>query len=71
MTSDFHETEMLMTKFSIVWEHRPGVLNVVANELSRNPVENVDGSQISCVGLRGLALNSREQLIREQREHPK
>ncbi|GFW32918.1 hypothetical protein TNCV_1774831 [Trichonephila clavipes] len=52
------------------WEHRPGVQNVVADALSRNPVDNVDGSQISCAALRALALNSREQLIREQREDP-
>ncbi|GFW85123.1 uncharacterized protein TNCV_3248631 [Trichonephila clavipes] len=38
--------------------------------LSRNPVGNMDGSQISCAALRALALNSREQLIREQREDP-
>ncbi|GFS92371.1 retrovirus-related Pol polyprotein from transposon 297 [Trichonephila clavipes] len=47
-----------------------GVQNVVADVLSRNPVGNMDGSQISCAALRALALNSREQLIREQREDP-
>ncbi|GFX49535.1 retrovirus-related Pol polyprotein from transposon 297 [Trichonephila clavipes] len=36
--------------------------------LSLNPVGNMDGSQISCAALRALALNSREQLIRGQRE---
>ncbi|GFX89206.1 retrovirus-related Pol polyprotein from transposon 17.6 [Trichonephila clavipes] len=51
-------------------EHRPGVQNVVADVLSRNPVGNLDGSQISSAALRALALNSREQLIREQREDP-
>ncbi|GFW29774.1 uncharacterized protein TNCV_3936411 [Trichonephila clavipes] len=30
----------------------------------------LEGSQISCTALRALALNSREQLIREQREEP-
>ncbi|GFU57055.1 hypothetical protein TNCV_1779221 [Trichonephila clavipes] len=30
----------------------------------------MDGSQISCAALRALALNSREQLIRMQREDP-
>ncbi|GFV89445.1 retrovirus-related Pol polyprotein from transposon 297 [Trichonephila clavipes] len=35
-----------------------------------NPVGDMDGSQISCAALRALALNSREQLIREQREDP-
>ncbi|GFV07802.1 transposon Ty3-I Gag-Pol polyprotein [Trichonephila clavipes] len=48
----------------------PGVQNVVPDVLSRNPVGNLDGSQISCAALRALALNSREQLIREQREDP-
>ncbi|GFX28397.1 uncharacterized protein TNCV_1152061 [Trichonephila clavipes] len=59
-----------LSEFNIEWEHHPGVQNVVADVLSRNPVGNLDGSQISCVALRALALNSREQLIREQREDP-
>ncbi|GFT76779.1 retrovirus-related Pol polyprotein from transposon 297 [Trichonephila clavipes] len=50
--------------------HRPGVQNVVADLLSRNPVDSVEGSQISCAALRALAINSREQFIREQREDP-
>ncbi|GFX47408.1 hypothetical protein TNCV_4692131 [Trichonephila clavipes] len=36
----------------------------------RGPACNMDGLQISCAALRALALNSREQLIREQREDP-
>ncbi|GFX73642.1 transposon Ty3-I Gag-Pol polyprotein [Trichonephila clavipes] len=59
-----------LSEFNIEWEHRTGVQNVVADVLSRNPVGNMDGSQISCADLRTLALNSREQLIREQREDP-
>ncbi|GFY25030.1 retrovirus-related Pol polyprotein from transposon 297 [Trichonephila clavipes] len=59
-----------LSEFNIKWEHRPGVQNVVANVLSWNPVGNMDGSQISCAALRALALNSREQLIREQNEYP-
>ncbi|GFV84599.1 retrovirus-related Pol polyprotein from transposon 17.6 [Trichonephila clavipes] len=59
-----------LSEFNIEWEHRPGVQNVVADVLSRNPVGNMDGSQISCAALRDLALNSREQIIREQREDP-
>ncbi|GFU86702.1 retrovirus-related Pol polyprotein from transposon 17.6 [Trichonephila clavipes] len=55
---------------SLLVKHRPGVHNVVADVLSRNPVGNMNGSQISCAALRALALNSREQLIREQREDP-
>ncbi|GFW71600.1 retrovirus-related Pol polyprotein from transposon 17.6 [Trichonephila clavipes] len=60
----------LPVKFNIEWEHHPGDQNIVADVLSRNPVGNLDGSQISCAALRALALNSREQLIREQREDP-
>ncbi|GFY10017.1 retrovirus-related Pol polyprotein from transposon 297 [Trichonephila clavipes] len=59
-----------LSEFNIEWEHRPGVQNVVADVLSRNPVGNMDGSQISCAALRALGLHSREQLIREQREDP-
>ncbi|GFY17885.1 hypothetical protein TNCV_3383781 [Trichonephila clavipes] len=59
-----------LSEFNIEWEHPPGVQNVVADVLSRNPVDNMDGSQISCAALRALALNSLEQFIREQREDP-
>ncbi|GFX47692.1 hypothetical protein TNCV_699461 [Trichonephila clavipes] len=59
-----------LSEFNIEWEYRPGVKNVVADVLSRNPAGNLDGSQISCAALRALALNSREQLIREQRDNP-
>ncbi|GFY21240.1 retrovirus-related Pol polyprotein from transposon 17.6 [Trichonephila clavipes] len=59
-----------LSEFNIEWEHRSGVQNVVTDVLSRNPVGNMDGSQISCAALRALALNSREQLIRKQREDP-
>ncbi|GFU89416.1 retrovirus-related Pol polyprotein from transposon opus [Trichonephila clavipes] len=59
-----------LSEFNIVWEHRPGVQNVVADLLSRNPVDSIEGSQISCAALRALAINSREQFIREQREDP-
>ncbi|GFU75215.1 retrovirus-related Pol polyprotein from transposon 17.6 [Trichonephila clavipes] len=54
-----------LSEFNIEWEHRPGVQNVVVDVLSRNPVDNVDESKISCAALRALALNSREQQIRE------
>ncbi|GFT80547.1 transposon Ty3-I Gag-Pol polyprotein [Trichonephila clavipes] len=60
-----------LSEFNIEWEDRPEVQNIVADVLSRkNPVGNLDESQISCAALRALALNSREQLIREQREDP-
>ncbi|GFT31114.1 retrovirus-related Pol polyprotein from transposon 297 [Trichonephila clavipes] len=52
-----------LSEFNIEGEHRPGVQNVVVDVLSRNPIGNMDGSQISCAALRVLALNSREQLI--------
>ncbi|GFT56960.1 uncharacterized protein TNCV_189601 [Trichonephila clavipes] len=68
--SNDYRWALKLSEFNIEWEHRPGVQNVVADVLSRNPVGNLDGSQISCAALRALALNSREQLIREQREDP-
>ncbi|GFT21356.1 retrovirus-related Pol polyprotein from transposon 297 [Trichonephila clavipes] len=40
------------------------------DHLSRNPMDSIEGSQISCAALRALAINSREQFIREQREDP-
>ncbi|GFX23959.1 hypothetical protein TNCV_2730641 [Trichonephila clavipes] len=60
-----------LSEFNIEWEHRPCDNNVVSHVLSRNPVDNMDGSHISGAAFRALALNSREQLIREQREGPK
>ncbi|GFW73423.1 retrovirus-related Pol polyprotein from transposon opus [Trichonephila clavipes] len=59
-----------LSEFNIEWEHRPGVQNVVADLLSRNPVDSVEGSQISCAALRALTINSHEQFIKEQREDP-
>ncbi|GFS80032.1 retrovirus-related Pol polyprotein from transposon 17.6 [Trichonephila clavipes] len=59
-----------LSEFNIEWEHCPGVQNIVADVLSRNPVGNLAGSQISYAALRALALNSQEQLIRVQREDP-
>ncbi|GFW35633.1 uncharacterized protein TNCV_4434841 [Trichonephila clavipes] len=59
-----------LSEFNIEWEHRPGVQNVDADVFCRNLVDNGDGSQILCAALRALALNSREQLILEQREDP-
>ncbi|GFW50454.1 retrovirus-related Pol polyprotein from transposon 17.6 [Trichonephila clavipes] len=59
-----------LSEFNMEWEHRPGVQNVVADLLSRNPVDSIEESQISCATLRALAINSREQFIREQREDP-
>ncbi|GFW24526.1 retrovirus-related Pol polyprotein from transposon opus [Trichonephila clavipes] len=59
-----------LSEFNIEWEHKSGVQNVVADLLSRNPVDSIEGSQISCAALRALAINSREQFIREQREDP-
>ncbi|GFU26777.1 hypothetical protein TNCV_1838311 [Trichonephila clavipes] len=59
-----------LSEFNIECEHRPGVQNVVADLLSRNPVDSVEGSQILCAALRALAINSREQFIKEQREDP-
>ncbi|GFS79393.1 retrovirus-related Pol polyprotein from transposon opus [Trichonephila clavipes] len=47
-----------LSEFNIEWEQRPGVQNVVTNALSRNPIGNLDGSQISCASLRALVSNS-------------
>ncbi|GFY22616.1 retrovirus-related Pol polyprotein from transposon 297 [Trichonephila clavipes] len=54
-----------LSEFNIEWEHRPGIQNVVEDLLSRNPIGNLDGSQILCASVQALSLNSREQLIRE------
>ncbi|GFV12931.1 hypothetical protein TNCV_3174661 [Trichonephila clavipes] len=59
-----------LSEFNMEWEHRSGTQNVVADVLSRNLVDNVEGSQVSSAALRALALNSREQLIQEQRKDP-
>ncbi|GFV89424.1 retrovirus-related Pol polyprotein from transposon opus [Trichonephila clavipes] len=47
-----------LSEFNIEWEHRPDTQNVVANVLSMNPEDNVEGSQISCTALRALALRT-------------
>ncbi|GFV17480.1 hypothetical protein TNCV_4323461 [Trichonephila clavipes] len=60
--SDDYRWALKLSEFNIEWEHRPRVQNVVADVLSRNPVGNMDGSQIFSAALRALALNSREQL---------
>ncbi|GFU48586.1 retrovirus-related Pol polyprotein from transposon 17.6 [Trichonephila clavipes] len=44
-----------LTEFNIEWEHRPGVQNV-ADVLPRNPVDNLDGSQIACAAFRAPSL---------------
>ncbi|GFX65200.1 hypothetical protein TNCV_4820911 [Trichonephila clavipes] len=70
LTSRLIRRTLKLSEFNIEWEHRPGVQIAVSDVLSRIPVGNMDGSQISCAALRTLALNSREQLIREEREDP-
>ncbi|GFT27231.1 transposon Ty3-I Gag-Pol polyprotein [Trichonephila clavipes] len=70
MSSRMIRWALKLSEFNIEWEHRPGVQNLVAGLLSRNPVDSVEGSQISCADLRALVINSREQLLREQREDP-
>ncbi|GFX02278.1 retrovirus-related Pol polyprotein from transposon opus [Trichonephila clavipes] len=59
-----------LSEFNIEREHRPGVQIVVAEVLSRNPVGNMFDSLISSAALRAVPLNSRKQLIGEQREDP-
>ncbi|GFY22815.1 hypothetical protein TNCV_2180761 [Trichonephila clavipes] len=70
LSSRINRWALKLSEFNIEWEHRPSSQNVVADVLSRNPEDNVEGSQISCAALTALALNSRKQLIQEQREHP-
>ncbi|GFW89519.1 uncharacterized protein TNCV_1514701 [Trichonephila clavipes] len=58
-----------------LWPIKSQNIDLVSRTLSRAyclgiQLDNVDESQISCAALRALALNSREQLIREQREDP-
>ncbi|GFY25926.1 retrovirus-related Pol polyprotein from transposon 297 [Trichonephila clavipes] len=55
-----------LSEFNIEWEHRPGIQNVVADLLSRNPVDSVEGSQISCAALRALAINSVNNSLRNR-----
>ncbi|GFV91780.1 hypothetical protein TNCV_2974531 [Trichonephila clavipes] len=57
-----------LSEFNIEWEHRPSIQNVVAHVLSRNPEGNMDGCKFRAQISSLRYLNSREQLIREQRE---
>ncbi|GFW94918.1 retrovirus-related Pol polyprotein from transposon 17.6 [Trichonephila clavipes] len=52
-----------LSEFNIEWEHRRGVQDVVVDVLSRNPIGNMDGSQISCAALRALALKKLQRTI--------
>ncbi|GFX47379.1 retrovirus-related Pol polyprotein from transposon 17.6 [Trichonephila clavipes] len=45
-----------LSEFNIEWEHRFGVQDVVTDVLSRNPIGNMNGSQILYAALRALAL---------------
>ncbi|GFV37770.1 retrovirus-related Pol polyprotein from transposon 17.6 [Trichonephila clavipes] len=46
LSSEMIRWAQKLTELNIEWEHRPGVQNVVADILSRDPVGNMDGSQI-------------------------
>ncbi|GFW65949.1 retrovirus-related Pol polyprotein from transposon 297 [Trichonephila clavipes] len=59
-----------LAEFNIEREHRPGTQNVVADVLSRNPVESIIGEKVNCAIIRDLVLSLREQLIEEQRKDP-
>ncbi|GFW03979.1 retrovirus-related Pol polyprotein from transposon opus [Trichonephila clavipes] len=59
-----------LAEFKIEWEHQPGTRNVVADVLSRNPVESIAGENVTWTIIRDLVLSSREQLIEEQRMDP-
>ncbi|GFX21662.1 hypothetical protein TNCV_1400761 [Trichonephila clavipes] len=60
-----------LAEFNVEWEHHPGAQNVVADLLSRNPVESIADSKIFCAVIRSLMLSSREQLIEEQMNYHK
>ncbi|GFW54076.1 hypothetical protein TNCV_3828841 [Trichonephila clavipes] len=57
-------------EFNVEWKHRPETQNVVADILSRNPVESIVGKNVACAVIRDLVLSSREQLIEKQRRDP-
>ncbi|GFU74462.1 hypothetical protein TNCV_1521141 [Trichonephila clavipes] len=59
-----------LAKLNVEWEHCPDTQNVVADVLSRNSVESIEDSKISCTIIRSLVLTSREQLIEEQHQDP-
>ncbi|GFX75825.1 retrovirus-related Pol polyprotein from transposon 297 [Trichonephila clavipes] len=59
-----------LAEFKTEWQHRFGTQNVVANVLSRNPVESTIEEQVNCAIIRNLVLSSREQLIEKQRKDP-
>ncbi|GFV63470.1 hypothetical protein TNCV_4553161 [Trichonephila clavipes] len=37
-----------LAEFNVEWKQRPGAQNVLADVLSRNPVENIVGENIAC-----------------------
>ncbi|GFU10043.1 uncharacterized protein TNCV_1797331 [Trichonephila clavipes] len=47
-----------------------GIVGWYLKFIRKNPVDNLEGSQILCAALRDLALNYREQLLQEQLEDP-
>ncbi|GFT74809.1 hypothetical protein TNCV_2517001 [Trichonephila clavipes] len=59
---------LMLTEFNVEWEHHQGAQNVVADVLSRNPIETIVRENIACAVIRDLVLSTREQLISEQRQ---
>ncbi|GFW45044.1 retrovirus-related Pol polyprotein from transposon 17.6 [Trichonephila clavipes] len=57
-----------LSEFNIEWEHRPGVQKRGRRSFIEKSSRQCRGSQISCAALRALAINSREQFIKEQRK---
>ncbi|GFV84516.1 uncharacterized protein TNCV_2481301 [Trichonephila clavipes] len=41
-----------LAEFNIEWEHRPGTQNIVADVLSRNPIESIIGEKVNCTIIR-------------------
>ncbi|GFW07065.1 transposon Ty3-I Gag-Pol polyprotein [Trichonephila clavipes] len=58
------------SKVKAITEIKPPKNNKEVSKSLGMAVDNMDVSQISCAALRALALSSREQLIRNQREDP-
>ncbi|GFU26112.1 retrovirus-related Pol polyprotein from transposon 17.6 [Trichonephila clavipes] len=59
-----------LSEFNIEWEHRPGVQNVVADLLSRNPVDSVEGRKFPRYGAPiSLISDNGPQFISDVFEH--
>ncbi|GFW10121.1 uncharacterized protein TNCV_2569051 [Trichonephila clavipes] len=58
-----------LSEFNIEWEYQPGTQNVVTDVLPRNPVDNVEGSQISKASAQAIAKAPFENYISRYGAH--